>query len=82
MPTPRITARQIRQTLRLHYEASLSYSQVGRALGVPKATVGKNVLLARAADVDWAMAQSLSDAELESRLYKPPVPRSAPQIDP
>lgn len=74
--------RQIRQTLRLHYEAGLSYGQVGRALGVPKATVGKTVLLARAAGVDWATAQSLSDAELEARLYKPPVPRSNPQIEP
>ena len=74
--------RQIRQTLRLHYEACLSYGQVGRALGVPKATVGKTVLLARAAGVDWATAQSLSDAQLEARLYKPPVPRSNPQIEP
>lgn len=74
--------RQIRQTLRLHHETGLSYAQIGRALGVPKATVGKTVLLARAAGVDWARAQSMSDAELEAQLYKPPVVRCGRQIEP
>ena len=46
--------RQIRQTLRLHLEAGLSYAQVGRALRISKSAVGKYVLLARAAGVDWA----------------------------
>ena len=54
MPTTRITMRQIRQALRLHLEAGLSYAQVARAVGIGKATVGKFVLLARAAGVDWA----------------------------
>ena len=74
--------RQIRQTLRLHYEAGLSYAQVGRALGVAKATVGKTVLFARAAGVDWAAAQTLSDEELEARLYKPAVSRGRAQAEP
>jgi len=74
--------RQIRQTLRLHHEAGLSYGQVGRALGIPKATVGKTLLMARAAGVDWTAAQTLTDDELEARLYKPPVPRSSRQLEP
>ena len=53
--------RQIRQALRLHLEAGLSYAQVGRAVGIGKGTVGKFLLLARAAGVDWAVAQTLSD---------------------
>ena len=32
--------RQIRQTLRLHLEAGLSYAQVARAVGIGKGTVG------------------------------------------
>ena len=44
--------RQIRQTLRLHFEAGLSYAQVARATTTTKATVGKIILLARAAGVD------------------------------
>src|SRR5205823_1668331 len=82
MPTPRITMRQIRQALRLHLEAGLSHAQTGRALGIPKATVGKFARLARAAGVDWAIAQTLSDEDLESRLYRPAVPRAARHLEP
>jgi transposase len=74
--------RQIRQALRLHLEAGLSHAQAGRALGIPKATVGKFARLARAAGVDWAVAQTLSDEELEARLYRPAVPRAARHLEP
>jgi DNA-directed RNA polymerase specialized sigma24 family protein len=40
--------RQIREVLRLHHEAALSYGECGRALKLGKSTVGKIVLLARA----------------------------------
>jgi transposase len=74
--------RQLRQVLRLHLEAGLSYGQVGRALGVPKSTVGKVCLHARAAGVDWACALGLDDEQLEARLYPPPVARSSQQLEP
>jgi transposase len=74
--------RQLRQVLRLHLEANLSYAEVGRALGMPKSTVGKVCLHARAAGVDWACAQGLSDEQLEARLYPPPVPRASQQLEP
>ena len=74
--------RKIRHALKLHFQSGLSYAEIGRATGTAKATVGKFVLLARAADVDWAAAQALTDAELESRLYRPPVPRSSSQLGP
>ena len=74
--------RQIRQALRLHLEAGLSYAQIARAVGIGKGTVGKFLLLARAAGVDWAVAQTLSDDELEARLYCPAVPRSSRQLEP
>jgi transposase len=82
MPTPRITMRQIREVLRLHLQAGLSYAETGRALKIPKSTVGSMVLMARAAGVDWAVAQKLDDAELERRLYRPPVPRCSHQLEP
>ena len=74
--------RQIRQALRLHLEARLSYAEVACALGTAKGTVGKLMLLARAAGVDWAVAQRLTDEELEARLYRPAVPRSSRQLEP
>jgi len=82
MPTPRITMRQIREVLRLHLQAGLSYAETGRALKMAKSTVGAVVLMARAAGVDWATAQRLDDAELERRLYRPPVPRCSHQLEP
>ena len=43
--------RQIRETLRLHLQAGLSYNEVGRALKISKSVVGKYVSLARVAGV-------------------------------
>ena len=82
MPTNRITMRQIRETLRLHLQAGLSYSEVGRTLKISKSVAGKYVSLARAAGVDWAMVQTLTDDELDARLYLPALPRSSHQLAP
>ena len=71
-----------RQALRLHVEAGQSCAQIARAVGLGKGTVGKFVLLARAAGVDWAVAQTLGDEQLEARLYRPAVPRSSRQLEP
>lgn len=82
MPTNRITMRRIRETLRLHLQAGLSYSEVGGALKISKSVVGKYILLARVAGVDCALAQTLNDEELEARLYPPAVPRASYQLAP
>jgi transposase len=74
--------RQIRETLRLHMQAGLSYSEVGRALKISKSAAGKYVSMARAAGVDWDLAQALGDEELEARLYRPAVPRASHQLAP
>jgi len=82
MPTNRITMRRIRETLRLHLQAGLSYDEVGRALKISKSVVGKYMSLARVARVDWALAQTLSDDELQARLVRPAAPRSSRQLAP
>ncbi len=82
MPTNRITMRQIRESLRLHLQAKLSFSEIGRSLKISKSAAAKYVSLARAAGVDWALAQTLSDEELERRLYRPALPRSSHQLAP
>jgi response regulator of citrate/malate metabolism len=68
MPTNRITMRQLRETLRLHLQAKLSYNEIGRSLKISKSVAAKYGSLARAAGVDWDIAQTLSDEELEARL--------------
>ena len=65
--------RRIREALRLHLQAGLSYNEVGRVLKISKSVVGKYVSLARVAGVDFAVAEGLSDDELEARLYRPPL---------
>ena len=82
MPTNRITMRRIRDSLRLHLQAGLSYNEVGRALKISKSVVGKYVSLARVAGIDWAVAQTLSDEELEARLYRPALTRATLQVAP
>jgi transposase len=74
--------RQLRETLRLHLQARLSYSEVARALKISKSAAAKYGSLARAAGVDWAIAQTLTDEELEARLYRPALPRSSHQLAP
>jgi transposase len=74
--------RRIRETLRLHLQAGLSYNEVGRALKISKSAVGKYVSLARVAGVDCEVAESLSDEELEAKLYRPALPRASHQLAP
>lgn len=74
--------RRIREALRLHLQAGLSYNEVGRVLKISKSVVGKYVSLARVADVDCTVADGLSDDELEARLYRPPLARSSHQLAP
>ena len=73
---------QIRETLRLHLSVSLSLREVGRSLKISRSLAGKYVSLAGVAAVDWAMAQTLTDEELEIKLYRPALPRSSHQLAP
>ena len=82
MPTKRVTMRRIRDVLRLHLQADLSFNEVGRALKISKSVAGKYVSLARAAGVDWPLAETLTDEELERRLYRPARLRSSHQLAP
>jgi hypothetical protein len=76
MPTPRVLMSKIRQALQLLADAGLSMRQVAAALGVSKTTVSEIAMYARDAGVDWPLASTLSDDELQARLYPPPRPRS------
>lgn len=73
---------KIRQALQLLADSSLSRRQVAAALGIGKTTVSEIALYARDAGIDWPMASSLSDDELQARLYPPPRPRSVTRREP
>lgn len=82
MPTPKVTMSKLRHTLQLLHAGALSTRQIGAALGISKSTVSEIASYARVAGVDWALAQTLSDEELQSRLYKPPVARESRHLEP
>ena len=73
---------KLRHTLQLLHGGALSTRQIGAALGIAKSTVSEIASYARVAGVDWALAQSLSDEELQARLYKPPVARASRHLEP
>ena len=74
--------RRIREALRLHLQGGLSHNEVGRVLKISKRVVGKYVSLARMAGLDSAVADGLSDDDLEARLYRPALARSSHQLAP
>lgn len=82
MPTPRVTMSKLRHTLQLLHGGTLSTRQIGAALGISKTTVSEIASYARVANVDWALAQTLNDDELQARLYPPPVARKSRHLEP
>lgn len=73
---------KIRQALQLLADSGLSTRQVAAALGISKTTVSEIALYARTAGIDWPLASTLSDEELQRRLYPPPRPRSSHRQEP
>lgn len=82
MPTPRVTMSKLRHTLQLLHGGTLSTRQIGAALGISKTTVSEIASYARVANVDWALAQTLNDDELQARLYPPAVARKSRHLEP
>jgi len=82
MPTPRVLMSKIRRTLQLLADSGLSTRQVAASLSISKTTVSEIALYARDAGVDWPLASTLNDDELQARLYPPPRPRSTHRREP
>ena len=74
--------RRIREVLRLHLQAGLSFGDIGRALKISKSVAAKYASLARSAGVDWALVERLTDEQLQARLYRPALRRSSHQLAP
>jgi DNA-directed RNA polymerase specialized sigma24 family protein len=67
MATERLSMRKTREILRQKWELGRTHREiaasVGQSLGAVATTLGR----ARAAGLDWAQAQTLSDAALEDQ---------------
>lgn len=61
--------RQIREVLRLKYISGCSHREISAAVGLSKSSVSEYATRAREQGLSWEIAQGLSDAELEARLF-------------
>ncbi len=69
MPVLRIPMRQIKEILRLKYEANLSHNKIARVCELSKGVVGKYLKLASAKGLTWQTVSELEEAELEQLLF-------------
>ena len=77
MPAERLSMRKTREVLRLKWALGLTARQVAGSVGMARSTVGEYLRRAEAAGLTWSQVETLSDAELEERLFPPP-PACAP----
>src|SRR5947209_11447140 len=74
MATERLSMRQTREILRQKWRLGRTHREVAQSLGIRGGAVGTTVLRARAAGLDWAQVDPLSDEVLQARVYGPPTP--------
>ena len=69
MPTKRKTMRQIKEVLRLKFEAKLSHERIAAATGLSKGAVTNYLKRAADAGIGWPLAPQMDDAALEALLF-------------
>jgi transposase len=74
MATERLSMRQTREILRQKWSVGCTHREVAQSLRISSGVVGTTVLRARAAGLDWAQVDTLSDEALQARVYGPPTP--------
>src|SRR6266705_4561009 len=74
MATERLSMRQTREILRQKWSLGRTHREVAQSLGISSGAVGTTVLRARAAGLEWALVDTLSDDALQARVYGPPTP--------
>ncbi len=73
MAAERLSMRKIRELLRLQ-AAGHSRRDIARSLAIAHSTVRDYLRRIEQAGVSWPLPTELSDSELETRLFPPPVP--------
>ena len=69
MPAERLVMCKVREILRLKFGAGLAHKAIARSLGIAASTVRLTVQRAVEAGFTWPLADELTDAVLEQRLY-------------
>ena len=79
MPGRRLSVRKIEEVLRLKWERCLSHRKIAASCGMSLGAVNDCVRRAKEAELSWPLPDGLSPAELERRLYPPPLQTPAAQ---
>lgn len=77
MPHERLSMRKIREVLRLRWEQGLSHRQIVVSCKIGQGTVAEYLRRAHVAGLTWPLPAELTEAELELRLFPPPVTGAA-----
>jgi transposase len=70
--------RKVREILRLKHECGRSHREIAASLQIAVGTVTGYLKRASAAELGWADAQLLSDADVERRLFRDTAERNMP----
>jgi transposase len=83
MAATRLSMRQLRELLRLKYEAGLPHRAIAQACAVGLGTVTTYLQRAAAAGLQWPLPADLDDAQLEARLFtRPACPQASDRVIP
>ena len=75
--------RKIKEVLRLKYDCGISKREIARSCQVSRSTVADYLRKATAAGINWTEASTLTEAELDKRLFPArPLPSSIPRPSP
>lgn len=64
--------RKINEALRLRFDLNRSHRQIARSIGAASSTVAEYLRRFGEAGLSWPLSGSLSEAELEAKLFPPP----------
>ena len=78
MANRRLSMRKIKEVLRLSYQGGLSARQVARSLNISRSAVKEYQERANKAGLAWPLPDTLSEQELEQKLFSPPLTIEAP----
>ena len=78
MANRRLSMRKIKEVLRLSYQGGLSARQVARSLNISRSAVKEYQERANKAGLAWPLPDTLSEQELEQKLFPPLLTIEAP----
>jgi len=73
MANRRLSVRKIKEVLRLSYRGELSARQVAQSLNISRSAVKEYQQRANRAGLAWPLPDTLSEQELEQKLFPPPL---------